>query len=72
MQGLNYRCVIQINCRGTFTKISLFSQIKEKTLRPLFHNLKQINNLSLIRLNFFKCIVFEIGIYNMYLEICSS
>ena len=30
----------------TFTKISLFSRIKGKSLRSLFHNLKQVNNLS--------------------------
>ena len=32
-------------------RISLFSRIKEKSLRPLFHNLKQVN-LFVLRFSF--------------------
>ena len=34
----------------------LFSRNKEKSLKPLFHNLRQLRNLSSIPFNFFQCI----------------
>ena len=43
------------NQKMLITRISLFSRIKEKSLRPLFYNLKQVNNLSLFHFHFFWC-----------------
>ena len=44
-----------------FTSISLFSRIKEKSLRPLFHNLKQVNDLFLFPFHFFQSISIQVA-----------
>ena len=55
IQGSNKGCFIQINIRGTLLP-GIESRIKERSLRPLFHNLKRFNNLSLFPFHFFQCI----------------
>ena len=39
----------------TYRDFSVFSN-QSKALKPLFHNLKQVNNLSIVPFNFFQCL----------------